>query len=1009
MMLKGAMQAAPRQSVRSGPSSSPLAAFAATAAPHVLTASLPASPLHAAARALTTTTTTPPGQWAAATHPGKAPTVSTRSASATAAAGGGNAAGRAAPSWICFAAPAMATAAARQERGWEDTGLSRYRCHSKDGAVVDAVVDARNPQLIVVRITASYANVPHLAPQELQLHWGMYRASGTKWHHPREAVPPDSSPEPGGNGAMRTAMTWDERGGVWAVRFEVPAQLAPLHLAFALYQQALDKYDKPLRAPHFCVPVGMGAGRPEPLGASVVASKPGGADPTDPRDVACAVNFAVFSRHASSIQLCLVRVKVPSAAEAAAAGGPQEPLAVQNVLEIVLDPLTHRTGDVWHICVHGLKDLESLCWAWRADGEILWQNGNRFHPGFMLMDPWATRAVPVLLPEGSHKAAPRLPPSQRSDEPVLLGSLAAFVHSPFDWQGSAVPAGLRGGQSRVRALEEGVVVELDVAAFTSGPDAQASVPPEHQGKYLGILDRVDHLKAVGATAVMLTPVALGAAGPDGGPRRPLALFAPDTAFALGGPLSAASELKTAIRGLHRAGIEVIMQVEFCVTAEGGDASSGRLQGLRGLDHAVYYRDGLEAPVLNCGHPVVRSLVVSALRHWATEYRVGGFCFLNAENLAQDKFGSVMDNPTLAEEIASDPLLRNLKLIAAVSNPSLLPRSAERGFPHWGVWMQLNERFTSDLRAYLASSQRGLLSAVATRLTGSADLFAARWDAGLPGGLATGRRPAFGLNAAASLGDRPLQAAVAAAAAGAADATGGAAEATRCEAVARSLLVAQFLAAGQPLIAASTLARPAMAQLVAALAAVRRGYRALLCPPSLASADRVLTWHSPYAGGGEPDWAAANPDSTANALVFTIGGGASSPGHLLAAAFNPNGEPVAVALPRPPNGTVWRLLVDTARPVPTVQAAGGSNLGSVLPASEQGSYTMGPNSALLLDAVPQTPASVAASATIAAAGVRYVSSGGGGGCQAAAAAVQDAEGWLLILKSRNNIHRQRFVS
>ncbi|GIL76323.1 hypothetical protein Vretimale_5868 [Volvox reticuliferus] len=494
MLVKGAMQSAPRQPARAGPNSSPApVAFAATAAPHVLVgSSLSASSVHVAARVLTTstttttttTTTTPPAQWTAAGRFGPAPTVSTRSASAFA---GGNASRRAAPSWVCLAAPATAPAGARLELGSEDTGLGRYRCHSKDGALVDAVVDARSPQLIVVRITASYANVPHRAPQELQLHWGMYRASGTKWHHPREAVPPDSSPEPGGNGAMRTAMTWDERGGVWAVRFEVPAQLAPLHLAFALYQPAVDKYDNPLRAPHFCVPVGMGAGRPEPLGASVVATKPGGGDPTDPRDAACAVNFAVFSRHASSIQLCLVRVKVPSAVEAAAAGGPQEPLAVQNVLEIVLDPLTHRTGDVWHICVHGLKDLESLCWAWRADGEILWQNGNRFHPGFMLMDPWATRAVPVLLPEGAHKAAPRLPPSQRPDEPVLLGSLAAFVHSPFDWQGSAVPAGLHGGQSRVRALEEGVVVELDVAAFTSGPDAQASVPPEHQGKYLGIL------------------------------------------------------------------------------------------------------------------------------------------------------------------------------------------------------------------------------------------------------------------------------------------------------------------------------------------------------------------------------------------------------------------------------------------------------------------------------------------------------------------------------------------
>ncbi|GLC33109.1 hypothetical protein PLESTB_000369500 [Pleodorina starrii] len=950
MLLKGAMQAAPRQPARAGITTvcpSPAAAAAAAAVLHTCTA-LPA-PRGGAA---------PVGSAASSRLPAAfAPTIP-RGAASPAAAGGP----AATPMWVCSAAAAVAPTAV-EARGTEDTGLQRYRCHSKEGAVVDAVVDSRDGRVIAVRITASYDNVPHRAPSELLLHWGMYRASGTKWHHPREAVPPGSSPEPGGSGAMRTAMRWDERAGVWAGVFEVPAKLAPLHLAFALYHPARDKYDNPLRAPHFCVPVGMSAGRPEPLGASVVsvAASPqhgGGGEPTDPRDIACAVNFSVFSRHASSLQLCLVRVKVPSPEEVAAGGdgaagaaGEVEPLVAQSVLEVVLDPLTNRTGDVWHICVHGLKDLESLCWAWRADGEILWQNGNRFHPGFMLMDPWATRAVPVLLPEGAHKAAPRLAPAQPPGEPVLLGSLAGFVHAPFDWAGAA--AAVRGGQSRVRALEEGVVLELDVGSFTSGPD----VPPERRGKYLGILDRLDHLKAVGVTCVMLAPVSLGAAGPEGGPRRPLALFAPDPAYAVGGPLAAAAELKTAIRGLHRAGIEVVMQVEFCLTAEGGDASSGRLQGLRGLDHAVYYRDGLEAPVLNCGHPVVRSLVVSALRHWAAEYRVEGFCFLNAENLAQDKFGSVLDNPPLAEEIAGDPVLRNLKLIAAVSNPALLPRSAERGFPHWGVWMQLNDRFAADLTAYLAAGQRGTLSAVATRLTGSPDLFAARWDAGLPGGLAAGRRPAFGLNAAAPLGDRPLVAAVAAAA----GAAGAAADAARCEAVSRALLLAQFVAAGQPLVAASTLARPAAAQLVAALAAVRRGYRPLLSPPSLTSAERVLTWHSPYAGGGEPDWAGANPDAAANALVLTIGGGAARPGHLLAVAFNPAGEPVTVALPRPPTGAVWRLLVDTARPVPTAQAAGGGSLGAVLPAEEQGSYVMGPYGAVLLDAVPVAAAASAAAA------------------------------------------------
>lgn len=90
--------------------------------------------------------------------------------------------------------------------------------------------------------------------------------------------------------------------------------------------------------------------------------------------------------------------------------------------------------------------------------------------------------------------------------------------------------------------------------------------------------------------MLLSPVCLSAPGPSpAAGRSPLALLAPDPAFAVGGPLAAAAELKAVIRGLHQAGLEVLLQVEFCVTAEGGDAGAGRLQGLRGLDHAVYYR------------------------------------------------------------------------------------------------------------------------------------------------------------------------------------------------------------------------------------------------------------------------------------------------------------------------------------------------------------------------------------------------------------------------------------
>ena len=187
---------------------------------------------------------------------------------------------------------------------------------------------------------------------------------------------------------------------------------------------------------------------------------------------------------------------------------------------------------------------------------------------------------------------------------------------------------------------------------------------------------------------------------------------------------------------------------------------------------------------------------------------------------------------------------------------------------------------------------------------------------------------------------------------------------RGDALARSLLVAQFVSAGQPLLAAANLSRPGVPQLLAALAAVRRGYRSLICPASITAPEREVAWHSPY-GGGEPDWSGSNPDPVANCVLLTLGGGASRPGHMLAAGFNPHGEPMSVSLPRPPAGAVWRLLVDTSRPVPTA-TAGGASLGAVLPPSEQAQYTLGPFGSVLLDAVPQAGSAAAVGGPVAAA-------------------------------------------
>lgn len=118
------------------------------------------------------------------------------------------------------------------------------------------------------------------------------------------------------------------------------------------------------------------------------------------------------------------------------------------------------------------------------------------------------------------------------------------------------------------------------------------------------------------------------------------------------------------------------------------------------------------------------MILDCLHHWATEYCVDGFRFTSAENMVQDQFGGIMDNPPLAEDIATDPVLGHMKLVAATGLAELLPRGGVRGFPHWGVWATWNDRYASNLTAYILRNQRGLLSAVATRITG--DWFLWRW-------------------------------------------------------------------------------------------------------------------------------------------------------------------------------------------------------------------------------------------------------------------------------------------
>jgi len=271
----------------------------------------------------------------------------------------------------------------------------------------------------------------------------------------------------------------------------------------------------------------------------------------------------------------------------------------------------------------------------------------------------------------------------------------------------------------------------------------------------------------------------------------------------------------------------------------------------------------------------------------------------------------------------------VKLIAASANDGLLPRSGVRGFPHYGVLLEWNNRFGGDAMAWMRDNAFGLASRLATRMAGSPDLFAPQWDAELPGGLAAGRRPGFSINAL----QPPLSPSLV--------------EVAGDSVTARSMLLMAMVAQGTPAFSALTWSTPGLSDYISGLITIRNKYKALLSPP-LFDSPRSIKWHGSSAGS-EPDWSGEGgliPGS--NYMAFSVVGGK---GVAVYVGFNPYPEPCDVTLPSPGIGKQWRRLVDSSRPSPDdVVPSGGELLES--------HYILNPKGALMLEAVTRPTAAAA---------------------------------------------------
>lgn len=396
------------------------------------------------------------------------------------------------------------------------------------------------------------------------------------------------------------------------------------------------------------------------------------------------INFSIFSRHATDVILVLFR--------------PGDP---EPALELPLDPRRHRTGDVWHATVEGLRPNVEYGYRMKRHPndrpEI-----HRFEPGRILLDPWA-RSVAGGGPWGS---------GQRERRCVV-------TLDDFDWNYD---------QPLNTPLADSVIYELHVRGFTMHPTSAAAKP----GTFAGLTEKIPYLKALGVTAVELLPVHEFEECENGRVNfwgyQPMAFFAPNSGYAsVKRDADPVIEFKKMVRSFHEAGIEVILDVVFNHSAEGNQL--GQTQSFRGIDNSIFYmldrRTGRYLDysgcgnTLNCNHPIVREMIRSCLRYWVMEMHVDGFRFDLASVLGRGEDGSVLSSPPLLEGLAQDAILSNTKLIAEAWDAAGLYQVGS--FPAWRRWAEWNGKFRDDIRRFVRGDA-GMVPALAQRLLGSPDLY-----------------------------------------------------------------------------------------------------------------------------------------------------------------------------------------------------------------------------------------------------------------------------------------------
>ena len=409
------------------------------------------------------------------------------------------------------------------------------------------------------------------------------------------------------------------------------------------------------------------------------------------------VNFCVYSRNATAVELLLFNREDDAHPERM----------------ITIDPGTNRTFHYWHVFVPDVRPGQ--LYGYRVDGPFEPSSGMRFDASKVLLDPYGRG---VVVPKNYSRIAARDP----GDNAATAMKSVVVDPRAYDWEGD-LPLN--------RPASRTIIYEMHVAGFTRHPSS--GVSEKTRGTYAGLIEKIPYLQQLGITAVELLPVFQFDAfdAPKGlinyWGYAPVSYFAPHQGYSSRrDPLGPQIEFRDLVKALHRAGIEVILDVVFNHTAEGNHR--GPTLSFRGLENASYYI--LESDrslyanysgtgnTLNSNNPIVRRMIADSLHYWVEEMHVDGFRFDLASILERDEDGNLMPNAPVLWDIDTDPVLADTKLIAEAWDAAGLYQVGSFMGDSWREW---NGRFRDDIRSFFRGGD-GAVGNLADRLLGSPQIY-----------------------------------------------------------------------------------------------------------------------------------------------------------------------------------------------------------------------------------------------------------------------------------------------